>query len=313
MQTHNQKGIFYGLSSGMLWGASTALTSLVLLAVPFISTNPRLVAPALLLAFFNDSFSALLMTGLLVRSGDVKATLNALRSKNIGWMVLAALFGGPLGMRAYLYAVDAIGAGYTASISSMYPVVAAVLGVLVLKEKLPWYRWLGLLLAVLAVYGVSQSSQEISVATQPLGFIAAGLCVLGWACEVVISSVMMQTTLNSTQAMCIRQWVCSLAYLVFMLIEGDVIFSVQAVVSQPIIWGIMGIAVIGTFSYLNFYRAIELIGPVKATGLNVSYSIWAIVFSLLLVGGNFNWLLVVCSGLMIVGCMLVSKSEGEIK
>ena len=304
----NFKGIGYGLSSGMFWGLSTALSSGLLLAAPFIWQDSRLVAPTLLLAFFNDGFSAIWVTLLLWKKKEVKATLRQLTSRSSWWMIVAALCGGPLGMRAYLYAIDQIGASYTASISAVYPVVAALLVVVLLKERLPWYRWLGLLLAVFAIYGVSQSSDQISLATQPLGFMAAGLCVVGWSLEVVISSIMMKTNLNATQALCIRQWVCTVAYFAFIVVEKDAFFSLGAVIAQPILWQIALVALIGTLSYLNFYRAIEAIGPVKATGLNISYSIWAIIFSLWLVGGELNIMLIVCSGAMIVSCLLVARS-----
>ena len=66
-------------------------------------------------------------------------------------------------------------------------------------------------------------------------------------------------------------------------------------------------ALIGTLSYIFYYRAIDSIGPVKATGLNVTYSIWAIIFEILFVGNEITLKLLICAILIIIGSTMVSK------
>ena len=57
-----------------------------------------------------------------------------------------------------------------------------------------------------------------------------------------------------------------------------------------------------------YYTAIGSIGPVKATGLNITYSIWAIIFDVLLLGNEITLKLILCSILIIIGSVLVSKN-----
>ena len=310
MKNKERSGIIAGLLSGILWGADTHYNGVILMMLPFTLVDPRLAGAALLLALFHDGFSALMMTGELVRQGQLKQTFKQLTSKSSFVVMLAAVLGGPMGMRAYLYAVDAIGAGLTASISSMYPVVAAFLGMLILKEKITKPVWIGLGLAVLAVLGVSLSGDMMQSNAQLIGFLVAFLSVVGWSLESVICSIGMKEDLNPKQALWIRQCVSTLVYLGFITFESDLVYSVTAVMSQPVLWLILGVAVLGTLSYLNFYRAIDTIGPVKATALNISYAIWAIVFSILLGGAEFNPILLLSAALMIVSSVLVSQHEG---
>ena len=117
-------------------------------------------------------------------------------------------------------------------------------------------------------------------------------------------------TCISSKIIAIASVIVYYLYLGFISFESDLVFSVTAVMSQPVLWLILGVAVLGTLSYLNFYRAIDTIGPVKATALNISYAIWAIVFSILLGGAEFNPILLLSAALMIVSSVLVSQHEG---
>lgn len=302
----NFKGILLGLSSGMFWGLDTALNGLVLTMAPFILADARLISGTLLLAFFHDFISALLLTADIGVRGGLKATVTLLKNRSAHFVMVAALFAGPLGMRAYLYAVDTIGSGLTATISAIYPAVAAILGAIFLKDYLNKRGWLGLMLTITAI-GILGYTNLASVGSMVLGILAALLCVLGWASESVITAYGMKDDIEPKQALFIRQWTSSLAYLLFMFFEGDWMFSVQAVVLSPSIWLTVALAVVGTLSYLCYYSAIDTIGPVKATGLNVTYSIWTVVFTLILMGGEFDLKLIVCGLLIIVGSSLVIK------
>ena len=57
MKSSTNRGVFNALMSGMLWGADTSLTGVVLLMLPFTLVDSRLAAASLLLAFFHDAFS----------------------------------------------------------------------------------------------------------------------------------------------------------------------------------------------------------------------------------------------------------------
>lgn len=302
----NVKGIFWGLTSGMLWGLDTALNGFVLLASPFILPDIRLISGTLLLAFFHDFISAIILTVDLLVRNELRGIFNILKTRSAHFVILAALFAGPLGMRSYLYAVDAIGSGLTATISAMYPAVAAVLGAIFLKDYLNKRGWIGLVLTIIAIsilgYGNFSLGSQVVV-----GVSASLLCIFGWASESVITAYGMKEDITPKQALFIRQWTSSLAYLVFMFFEGNIIFSISAVTTSSIFILICVMSVIGTLSYQCYYSAINEIGPVKATGLNVTYSIWAIIFSIFLLGGNIEIKLIFSGLLIIIGSSLMIK------
>ena len=57
-----------------------------------------------------------------------------------------------------------------------------------------------------------------------------------------------------------------------------------------------------------YYTSIDIAGPVKATALNVTYSIWAIIFDIILLGNPITLKLIICSLIIILGSVLVSKN-----
>ncbi|HFI0092888.1 TPA: DMT family transporter [Streptococcus suis] len=301
------RGNLQGLLSGMFWGLDTSLNSLILLMVPFVVEDSKLLSSTLLLAFLHDFFSACFLTIDLSIKGCLKNTIQILKTRSAYFVMIAAVFAGPLGMRAYLFAVEKLGAGLTATISAIYPAVAALLGMIFLKDYLTRKGWFGLALTILAVIflGYSGFSQ---IEELFIGSLAALLCVIGWASESVITAYGMKEDILPKQALFIRQWTSSLVYLLFMIIEGDVVYSLATVFSSQSILFIICLSVIGTLSYLFYYSAIDTIGPVRATGLNVTYSIWTVIFSLFLFGGQLDIKLIFSSIVIVIGTLFVLKN-----
>ena len=315
MRNSYKLGVFNGLASGALWGADTALSNLIFLMAPFVMVDPRMIAPTLLIAFLHDFSSAMWLSGDVVVRRKTGSLWQALKTRNARVVMIAAMFGGPIGMRAYLYAIDTLGPGYTASISSLYPAVAAVLGFLFLKDKLSGKGWIGLLLSITAVVILGTSSDFGSLGDHALfGFYAALVCTLGWALESVICAYGMKgDDVSPKEALFIRQLTSSVVYLVLMFFEGDALYSLGQVFQQPSALYVFLIAAVGTMSYLCYYASIDTIGPVKATGLNVTYSIWTVIFGLFLQSGDnaagLDLKLIVCSLMIIAGSVLVSQKD----
>lgn len=300
------KGMFLGLSSGMLWGLDTALNSLVLMSAPFISADSRLISAALLLAFFHDFIAALLISTDLVVRRQLSDTLLAMKTKSAFFVSIAALFAGPLGMYSYIYAVEAIGSGLTATISALYPAVATILGAIFLKDYLNRRGWLGLSLIIIAVIIIGYTNIGLVQKILP-GIMAALLCVFGWASESVITAYGMKEDVSPKQALFIRYWVSSLTYLLMMVVEGDIFYSLVSVATSSSFGLLLLMAAVGTLSYLCYYSAINEIGPVKSTGLNVSYAIWTSIFAVVLLGESIEQRLFICGGLIILGSTLMMK------
>ncbi len=309
MSKDNNIGITSGVLSGILWGLDTVLTGIVLSKTPFISNEQAIMLAPIISAFLHDTFSSIWMMLYLVSKGQFIKTIKLLNTRSGRFVALAALFGGPIGMAAYLLAINYIGAGYTASISAIYPAVGAFFAYIFLKEKLSIRGWIGLGLSIISIIILGYTPDNNVGSNFFIGFIFALVCVLGWSLESVICAYgMKDDEVNSTQALQIRQLVSALFYgiIIVPLIGG--IGLTKVVLTSNVLLIIIVTALVGTLSYNFYYRAIDKVGPVKATGLNVTYSIWAIVFDVLLLGNTITIKLIICAILIIIGSVLVSKN-----
>ena len=78
---------------------------------------------------------------------------------------------------------------------------------------------------------------------------------------------------------------------------------VEVVSSNVVLWLLLT-AFVGVVSYLSWYKAIDTIGAARGVSFNITYSFWAIVFNLLILGGEFSLKLLLCSLMIIVGVTL---------
>ena len=73
---------------------------------------------------------------ILYIKGEINKNFKIIKDKK--WTICSFssnVFGGPVGMAAYLLAINYIGPGYTASISAIYPAVGAFFAYIFLKEN----------------------------------------------------------------------------------------------------------------------------------------------------------------------------------
>nr|WP_307760319.1 EamA family transporter [uncultured Peptostreptococcus sp.] len=302
-------GVVSALSSGALWGLDTTISGLILMMSPYISINETIFLAPVIAAFLHDFSSAIWMTIFSIIKKDFRHTIALLRSRSGKFVAIAALFGGPIGMMGYLIAISNIGPGYTAAISAMYPAAGAFFSYIFLGVKLSKKGWLGLSMSIISIIILGYSPDTSNVVNFPLGFIAAIVCVVGWSLESVICAYGMKEDVSPKEALTIRQMTSSVVYLLIVLfiIKGGT-FTVEALTSKSMIYMVLT-ALVGTLSYICYYTGIDTIGPVKATGLNITYSIWAMIFSMIILGGQFSLKLVLCSLLIIFGSVLVSKDN----
>lgn len=308
MSKKNNLGISYGVLSGMFWGLDTVLTGFILSITPFISNEKAILIAPIISAFLHDILSSFWMMLFLGVKKELTKTIKLLKTKSARYVAIAALFGGPIGMGAYLLAISYLGAGYTASISAVYPAVGAFFSYIFLKEKLSIKGWIGLSISILAIIILGYTPGGEVDSKFFVGFVFAHVCVLGWSLESVICAYgMKDDEINPEQALQIRQLVSGITYgiIIIPIISG--IELTKIVIQSNILSFIIITALIGTLSYIFYYRAIDSIGPVKATGLNVTYSIWAIIFEILFVGNEITLKLVICAILIIIGSTMVSK------
>lgn len=303
---YEKKGLWIGLFGGVLWGVNTVTIGIILSRSIF--ADYIFIAP-LISTFLHDIFSSIWMmlhTLLFKRTHQLKQSLKSRSGKVI---MIAALLGGPIGMSGFMLSIYFIGPSYTAIISSMYPAVGSFLSFIFLKEKVTNKNIMGLSLAIIATIFLGLTTQE-EPQNLIFGLSFALLCVLGWGSESVISAYGMKNDVLPSIALQIRQTVSAIVYglLIVPFIGGIPLVKLVLKDFTIILFALTALA--GTASYLFYYTSINRVGPIKAMGLNISYSAWAILFGLLLgfEAGVKEFLLAL---LIITGSILTTNNPKE--
>ncbi|MBS6671930.1 MAG: DMT family transporter [Actinomyces graevenitzii] len=269
----------YGIGSGALWGLDTVILAIALALNPFATdAHASLVSAAL-----HDAVCALILLVFMAMRGRLKDTWRAIHTRSGRAVMVAALLGGPIGMSGYLLAIDQIGAGYTALISTFYPALGTALAVLVLKERMRPRQVIALAVAIGAIIATSYTSTSVS-GSALWGVLGALAAVVGWGCEAVILAWgMRDDAVDNETALQIRETTSALTYLVLVVPLGGALSSTGQALTSPGAMGLVALAAAaGTASYLFYYKAIDLLGAARAMALNISYSAWAVLFAFLL-------------------------------
>lgn len=301
-----------GILAGVTWALETIILGIALAMNPFIGTERAVFLAPFVSTFLHDAFSAIfscLYNGL---RGNLPQLWKALKTKGGRAVALAAVIGGPVGMTGYVLSVANMGASIGAVASAIFPAIGAVLAYFFLKEKMQWYRWIFLILTLLGVYGLSYSP-EINITNFWLGFVGTLMCAFGWGIEAVIVAKSVQDPLVTDEiALQIRQTTSALTYGIVLLpiLKG---WGFAASLFSGTGWLLPTIALAALFatvSYLFYYRAISQIGASKAMALNVSYSAWAILFTVLIFRDTsvLNPVTILCAVVVLV-CSILAAAD----
>ena len=294
----------WGIFSGALWGLDTSILALALVFVPFLDASESSLSSALL----HDVTAALVLLVYMGLRGRLRDSLVAVKTQSGRAVMLGALLGGPFGMTGYLIAINHIGPGFTAIISTFYPAVGTVLAFVFLKERMSPKQIIALLVALGAIVMIGYSStQTVTEGNPVLGVIAALACVFGWGSEAVILAWgMRDDAVDNETALHIRETTSALVYVIVVApIAGVVGFTLRAIPTAGT--GVIAIAAIaGTASYLFYYKAIDTVGASRGMALNISYSAWAVIFAFLLQGTVPSVLQIVCCVVILVGTVLAA-------
>lgn len=304
----------YGLMSGMLWGLDTVILGIGMAMAPFVGTEAALAFAAIAGAFLHDAFCALWLFGYMGLRGRFKDTIAALKTRSGKVVMLGALLGGPIGMTGYVVAISNIGAAYTAIISAFYPAFGTLMAVLILKEKITWKRVVALLVALAGIVVMGYLSSDTTVPGDAFwGLLGAMACVVGWGSEAVLCAWgMRDDAVDNETALQIRETTSALVYGAIVLpVFGAWAFTASAVPSSAtLVVALAGLA--GAVSYLFYYKGISVIGAARGMALNISYSAWAVVFGVALLGIWPGPLEIVCCFAILCGTVLAASDWGEL-
>lgn len=300
--------MIYGIGAGILWALETVVLSIVLSTGTFIQTKQAIFLAPFVSAFLNDALSSIWL--LIFRKANRQyrntSVLETLKKKNGRILILSGLFGGPLGMSAYLLSIKYIGASYTAVISALYPAIGSIIAWIFFKEKLSKKQLVGVCLCVFGSIGMAGIPKGDGGSINY--FIFAFACALFWGLEAVISSYAMKKGgVSFETALQIRQGTSILCYAVlFLPLLHAWGFTLQ-VLTQKSILLLLLTAFLETGSYLLYYKAISATGAAKAMSLNITYIVWSVLFSILLFREMPQGYEIISIGILLTGVLLVVK------
>ncbi|AME08901.1 MULTISPECIES: DMT family transporter [Gemella] len=288
----NKSGISFGLFSGLFWGLGLTISAYI-----FSSYN---ISP-FIVAFVHDFISIFILGAILLikyKRIDFRIFLNI---KNMS-VIIGAILAGPVGMQSNLYAVKYIGSALTSSVTAIYPAVSVILAFFVLKHKISKQTILGITLIIIGIFIQSYKTEQVQ--SFYIGIIFAFGCAVAWGSESVLSSYAMSNNLSEIETLLIRQVTSFLSYLIIIVFNG---FDFSSFTDIKL-GGIIFIFVLSNMiSYIMYYIAINRLQPAKATGLNVSYTVWTIIFTALLLGGELSAQVVITSLIIVVGVYIIIK------
>lgn len=288
----NKSGISFGLFSGLFWGLGLTISSYIF---SLYNISPFVVAVV------HDLISIFILASILLikyKKIDFKIFTNI---RNVS-VIIGALLAGPIGMQCNLYAVKYIGSGLTSSITAIYPAVSVMLAVIFLRHKVSTKTIVGIALIITGIFIQSYKSEQVN--SFYIGFLFALICAVAWGSESVLSSYAMSNHLTEIETLLIRQVTSFLAYLVIVMFNG---FTIGEVADIKLGGVIFFFVLSNMVSYIMYYIAINRLQPAKATGLNVSYVVWTVIFSAIFLGIGLGFQVIITSLIIIFGVYIIIK------
>ena len=329
---HAKRGILAGVLSGVLWGASGTFLGTALNFDPFISLETSgdsttalalLVAAGLCGAFLHDFFAATWVAVHNIRAGKFKEYGRTLRTKPGRMVCIGAVLGGPIGMSGYLLGITFVNAAFALPITASYPALAAILATIIFKERNPARVWAGVVLCIAGSFIVYYSPMEGDKgAFFTVGMVLSTLACIGWSTEGLLSTYGMDMV-DPDIALGIREGVSALCYLLFVIPIVTLFLTpkfgptpiweliVQTVTSSAFpVYAFAGF--LGGFSYVYWYRALNMTGVARAMALNVTYALWGVIFGALFTPFEPTKQLFLGAAAIAIGAILVSANPREL-
>lgn len=305
--------MLWGLGAAITWAIDSVILSIALMSTAFFTTEQAIALASFTSTFLHDGTSAILMFAYNAVRGKLRKTWKLLRSKTGLLVVVAAVIGAPLGMSGYVFAINQIGAAYTLAITAFFPAYGALIAHFFLKERMKPYQWVGLAACLVAVAVLSFNPDEAVTGNWVLGIIGALVCVFGWGTEAcIISYALRFGEADDECCLQIRQTTSAVTYMAIILpLLGGWGCAVDAMMSDAMPWIALA-AVLGTASYLFYYKAIDRIGAAKSMALNISYSGWVIPLSFVILGSIPTPLGIACALVIIIGSIAAATDIKEL-
>ena len=325
-----RKGLLFGIFVGIAWGLDGVLMGQIgqnrvftdpAYALSLGITKSSFDFSPLVTAFFHESFCFVWVALVLLFHKQLKHVFYLLfKTKKGKAAAIAALVGSPVGMSAYLLGIKYASAPYASSISVIYPGVGAVLSYFILKEKLSLRSMTGIAISLTGSFMLGFHPSANVPDTFLKGICFAVIAVFGWALEGVIIGFAMKHIKSSEeeeaspqQLLCLRYFISMISYAVIVLpvikgypLAGHIVF-------EGLVFKYAAVAVLGAFTYLSWYKAVDLIGSAMGTALNSTAALWTILFSALLFGNPLTGNLVFWGIVIVIGVFIFAIDPSVFK
>ena len=233
-------GYIAALASGLLWALDGIFLSF-------------LQAPSIIIAIFHDGLSFVFILFYLIISRSFK-NITKIPKDSIKIIIIASFFGGFIGMGSFIASIYYSGVSTAALFSSLYPIISIVLSKFFLKDRL-----------------------------KPIGYFGITIAVFASICLCFIMYEYFEfNALDTKFALFIRQGIsfsCFLICIAILFMFFDDLYLGRGVTIGIEFNKIILASFFGTTSYFLYYIGIQKIGALRAMGLNISYSFWAILLS----------------------------------
>lgn len=298
-----------GLTAGVFWAVDSVILGIALSMSPFIDDYTALMLAPFISTFIHDFASAIYMWIYVLVKKQTKRIFEILKTKSGKFIVIGSLLGGPVGMSGYVAAIKYMGPSYTAIISSLFPAFGAFFSYVFLKNKMTKLQLLGLLGSIIGVIVLGFTPNTTPVLNMTKGLICGIICCVGWAMEAVILEYgLKDETISDKQALTIRQSTSSIVYagcILTMLKAWPITINIMHTSATMVI--ILS-ALFGTLSYILYYKAITKLGATKSMALNITYTVWAMVLSIIFLKQYPSVKDIIC-GIVIVSGALIAATD----
>lgn len=290
---------FQGLIYALLSGATCALYSIVggeLSAHPALAvgtTAAVVMIASLVVAGLQDFFVGVWTLAFnLPRGRSLKEYIRHIKTRKLAFMLsMAGLFGGPIGLGALMIGINLAGPTYALIVSSTSPIVAAILGRALYKEKLGLRVVAGMIIALIGVSIAGWAPPEGQYPYFVLGLFISAISSIGWGLEGAAATYASDMTDPNLAVGIFRSFFAGLICLVifvpiFGLASANGLIGwemVGNVLTDPRgIFLVLLIGLLAAFSYLTAYWAFSKAGAVRSLVLINTFAIWSIIFGLIL-------------------------------
>lgn len=235
----------------------------------------------------------------------------------ITWVSLLAFVGsgvaGTLLGRAFAFlGIDRIGASRAAPIFSSNALIASVLGVLLLGERLTRYHAVGIVFVVVGASAISWETTQENPDDLPrrellLGLVFPICAAIAYGLDPIFARVGLVEGTPPAVGLVIKVLTAIAGFTGYLLVrEGT--RSFRAIRTRNVRWFLLAGAA-NTLFLLSFYSSLAVAPVSVAAPVMISYTFWVVVISALFVPSRLEritWRLVVASVCVVVGLVFIT-------